>query len=66
MRVSSPQFQRVWRWPALLALLTLFGLFSALLGQSGIWLWMSWATLTVPLFVAACSAVHAMRVQDES
>jgi len=40
-----------WGWPIGLALLTLFGLLSALIGEGGIWWWMSWVTLAMPLLV---------------
>jgi hypothetical protein len=43
----------IWRWPAVLAALTLGGLFSALLGQTGLWLPSSWALLAIPLVVIA-------------
>lgn len=42
---------RVWRWPVLLALLSVFGLLSALLGQGGIWWALSWVALSIPLVV---------------
>jgi hypothetical protein len=42
---------QIWLWPVVLAVLTLSGLFSALLGQSGIWLPLSWLLLGIPLFV---------------
>ncbi|MFW7268153.1 hypothetical protein ACMAUO_09270 [Gluconacetobacter sp. Hr-1-5] len=42
----------VWPWPIMLGVLTLFGLLSALLGQRGIWLPVSWAALSIPLIVA--------------
>ena len=50
-----PQRRRVhvWRWPLLLAVLTLFGLLSALLGQGGVWWCLSWITLAAPLIVIA-------------
>lgn len=44
-------FSRIWRWPLVLALLTTFGLVSALLGQGGIWWGLSWITLAIPLIV---------------
>lgn len=45
----------VWPWPIALGLLTIFGLLSALLGQHGIWLALSWAALSIPLIVTvAC------------
>jgi hypothetical protein len=34
-----------------LAVLTVSGLFSALLGQSGVWLPLSWLLLAIPLLV---------------
>jgi len=40
---------RIWRWPALLAMLIIFGLLSALLGQGGIWWALSWIALAIPL-----------------
>jgi len=42
---------RVWRWPVLLAVLSVFGLLSALLGQGGIWWVLSWIALATPLMV---------------
>lgn len=48
--VGASRF-RVWRWPALLAALTVFGLLSALLGQGGVWRALSWAALATPLAV---------------
>jgi hypothetical protein len=43
----------IWRWPAALAALTLAGLFSALLGQTGLWRPLSWLLLAIPLGVIA-------------
>lgn len=43
----------IWRWPALLAAFSIFGLLSALLGQTGFWLPLSWIALATPLAVAA-------------
>ncbi len=49
-------FWFVWGWPLALAVLTLFGLLAALLGQEGTWLWLSWSALAMPLVViAACT-----------
>ncbi|WP_061029471.1 hypothetical protein [Bradyrhizobium sp. CCH5-F6] len=47
-----------WTIPALLALVTLFGLLAALIGEGGIWWPLSWATLTVP---CACSVYYLVR-----
>ncbi|GAB6968440.1 hypothetical protein JCM25156A_24780 [Komagataeibacter kakiaceti JCM 25156] len=45
----------IWPWPIALGLLTTFGLLSALLGQHGVWLALSWAALSIPLIVTvAC------------
>ncbi len=41
----------VWRWPVILAALSVFGLLSALLGQGGIWWFLSWVALATPLAV---------------
>lgn len=41
-------FWFVWRIPAILAALTVFGLLAALLG-TGAWHWASWLALAVPL-----------------
>ncbi|MBR1175466.1 hypothetical protein JQ617_16005 [Bradyrhizobium sp. KB893862 SZCCT0404] len=43
----------IWRWPVLLAALSVFGLLAALIGQTGIWLPLSWVALTIPLAVVA-------------
>ncbi|MDN3276277.1 hypothetical protein QWJ07_18580 [Frankia sp. RB7] len=44
---------RIWLWPSLFAILSVFGLFSALLGQTGLWLPLSWIALSAPLVAAA-------------
>lgn len=41
----------VWRWPLVLAAVTVFGLLAALLGEHGIWLILSWLSLATPLVV---------------
>ncbi len=52
-RSSRPRsaFLHVWGWPLALALLSVFGLLSALLGQGGIWWLLSWIALAAPLAV---------------
>jgi hypothetical protein len=45
-------FWQIWLVPSILALLTVFGLLAALLGL-GVWHWLSWLALTVPLAVIA-------------
>lgn len=42
---------QIWRWPVVLAVLTVFGLLSALLGQGGVWWVLSWIALAIPLLV---------------
>jgi hypothetical protein len=54
MRLSA-----VWRWPAVLAGLTLFGLLSALLGEGGLWWVLSWIALATPLIVAVVCLVRS-------
>lgn len=49
----------VWPWPIALGLLTTFGLLSALLGQHGIWLLLSWAALSIPLIVTVVCLIRA-------
>ena len=49
----------VWPWPIALGLLTIFGLLSALLGQHGIWLALSWAALSIPLIVTVACLLKA-------
>jgi hypothetical protein len=44
---------RIWRWPVLFAVLIVFGLSSALLGQSSFWWGLSWIALSVPLAAIA-------------
>ena len=48
--------RRIWRWPIMLALLTMFGLLSALIGQGGVWWVLSWIMLTIPLLVIVVCA----------
>jgi len=51
---------RIWRWPLVLAMLTIFGLLSALLGQGGVWWPLSWIALAAPLVVIV-ALVHRRR-----
>jgi hypothetical protein len=46
----NKRFIDIWGWPIILSLLTVFGLLSALLG-TGVWHWLSWATMAFPLIV---------------
>lgn len=48
-----------WPWPIALGMFTLFGLFSALLGQHGIWLALSWCSLSIPLIVTVLCLLRA-------
>lgn len=43
-------FRRLWRVPLLMAALILFGLLAALLG-TGVWHWLAWITLGIPVAV---------------
>ncbi len=46
----TKRFMQIWGWPIILALLTTFGLLAALLGI-GLWHWLSWVALSVPIGV---------------
>jgi hypothetical protein len=61
VRTRRSQLQ-IWRWPALIAALTVFGLLAALLGHGGIWWGLSWTALVVPLVVALHFALAGRRV----
>lgn len=55
---------RIWRWPALLAALTAFGLLSALIGQTGFWWAWSWIALATLLAVIVwCAGKSLLRFQ---
>ena len=43
-------FWQIWLSPVVLGVLTVFGLLAALLGI-GIWHWLSWLSLAVPLVI---------------
>lgn len=45
---KSIRFRKVWGAPIFLGALTTFGLLAALLGV-GIWHWLAWGALTVPV-----------------
>ena len=51
MRLPSRLHVNVWRWPVALAILTVAGLFMALLGDSALWRIGSWVALAIPLGV---------------
>ena len=59
-------FSRIWRWPSVLAMLILFGLLSALLGQGGIWCGLSWIALALPLLVVVACVHSAERSAPRS
>lgn len=61
MRRRHSTVWRQWGWPLGLALLTLFGLLSALLGQGGVWWVLSWIALGLPLLVALRHILRARR-----
>lgn len=57
---STTMNKSVWSMPTLLAVLTLFGLLAALLGL-GVWHWLSWIALCVPLGVIGWKWGRAVR-----
>jgi hypothetical protein len=48
---SRRGFVHLWRWPTAIAILTVFGLISALIGHGGVWWGLSWAALAIPIIV---------------
>lgn len=50
--MSHQQLKKVWEAPALLGVITLFGLLSALLG-TGLWSVLAWAAMIAPLVIIA-------------
>jgi hypothetical protein len=54
-------FVRVWKYPVLLAILTLFGLLAALTG-TGIWHVLAWLTLAIPVAVCLFFSFRRKRV----
>ena len=51
----------VWRWPLVLAVATLLGLLSALLGEGGMWWVLSWVALSLPLVVVVFCVMRPER-----
>ncbi|WP_407178759.1 hypothetical protein [Bradyrhizobium sp. STM 3562] len=50
MAVSRRSIARIFRFPLIIALIAVFGLVSALLGD-GVWDAASWIALTIPLLI---------------
>ena len=61
MRKARLSFRRQWGWPIALAVLTVVGLLSALLGEGGVWWWLSWTALGIPLATIARFAFTGQR-----
>ena len=51
---------KVWRWPTLLAALTVIGLLSALLGEGGPFWFVSWIALSIPLLAIALAVLRSL------
>jgi len=49
-----------WRWPTLLAALTLVGLLSALLGEGGAFWIVSWIALSIPLLAIVLAVLQSL------
>lgn len=49
-----------WRWPLLLAVLTVVGLLSALLGEGGPFWFVSWIALSIPLLAIGLAVVRSL------
>ena len=50
---------KVWRWPMLLAVLTVVGLLSALLGEGGPFWFVSWIALSLPLLAIVLAVLRS-------
>jgi len=44
--------------PLVVVMLSIFGLISALLGQGGVWYWLSWLTLSLPIILILIFALR--------
>lgn len=53
-------FNRVWKTPIVLGLLTAFGLLAALVGH-GFWHWAAWAALALPILAILRSVMRKER-----
>jgi hypothetical protein len=51
---------KCWRWPTLLAALTVVGLLSALLGGGGAFWFVSWIALSIPLLAIALAVLRSL------
>jgi len=61
MKPSRSIIFKQWRMPMLLALATALGLLSALISAGDIWRMLSWALLSIPLFVIVYHAFSLKR-----
>jgi len=51
--------------PLIIAVLSIFGLISALLGQGGVWYWLSWLTLSLPIILILIFALRPQRTTKQ-
>jgi hypothetical protein len=58
-------FRRQWLRPIVFAVVTVFGLLAALIGEGGIWWALSWLMLAVPLVMIVYYSISAMTIWRE-
>ncbi|OOG48715.1 hypothetical protein [Rhodanobacter sp. C01] len=60
---KTSHFRKIWSMPLLLAVLSLVGLLSALLGEQLAWKALAWITLAVPIVVGLWYACLRQRAK---
>jgi hypothetical protein len=56
---------QIWSWPLAFSVFTVVGLFSALLGEGGLWWAICWIALSAPLIAIASFGLRAKSTKGE-